>query len=378
MAASFFLLGSEKKGVSAWAHERFQRRETALAKQIKSRIRKFGPMTFRDFMATALYDSCHGFYAKGPGIGCRDGSFNTNAMFPAFAFAMARAIEQAESTIGEPLRIVEFGGGTGELSANILSFLSSPHEYVCIEPSGGLRRLQGTHGLRSVPFVKDLDAAPTFAFGNEVLDALPVHRVMGDGTGHILEIYVGLNEKEEFIEIPDTSSTPSLSDRLKNEKVVLGRGQVGEVCLELEQFLKGPASMISKGYLVFIDYGDEAASLYSYLHRNGTLRSYRAQNRTVDPFDHIGDQDLTADVDFTALQAASKNFGFWLAGFLQQGRWLQNLGIQEYEQQIPRSSGDVPSEVELLTHPAKLGSSFDVIAFKTSNLPDPPGFSQLS
>ena len=325
-------------------------------------------------MATALYDPCYGFYTKGPGIGVQEGSFNTNAMFPAFAFAMAKAIEQAESNLEGPLRIVEFGGGTGELASNIISFLSSSHEFVCIEPSAGLRHQQETHGLRSMSDAKDLHPAPTFAFGNEVLDALPVHRVMGDGTDHVLEIYVGLNEKNEFIEFPDTSSTSSLSERLTMEKVILGHGQLGEVCLELEHFLEGPASVISKGYLVFIDYGDEASSLYSYLHRNGTLRSYRAQNRTVDPFDHIGDQDLTVDVDFTALQAVSRKMGLSPAGFLPQGKWLQNLGIQKYGQQIHGSSSDVSSEVDLLTHPAKLGSTFDVIAFKTGGLPDPPGF----
>ena len=190
--------------------------ETELAKKIKGQIRKDGPITFRDFMALALYDPEHGFYTKGPGIGSSTGTFNTNAMFPAFAFALARAIQQVERFVKEPLRILELGGGTGELASHLRSFLSTPHEYVIVDVSPSFRDQQTRRGFQVVESVDRLTPAPTFAFGNEVLDALPVHRVMGTGGGELLEFFVGIDKDGEFNEEPDIPSTPLLADRLRS------------------------------------------------------------------------------------------------------------------------------------------------------------------
>ena len=315
-------------------------------------------------MALALYDSEYGFYTKGPGIGTRKGTFNTNAMFPAFAFALARAIQQAEGLVGESLRIVEFGGGTGELASNLRSFLSSPHEYVIVDISPGFRTQQTGRGFQAIDSVDGLPPAPTFAFGNEVLDALPVHRVMGDGFGELLEFFVAIDGKGEFIEQPATPSTPLLAERLRAEGIILGRGQIAEICLDLEEFIEKMARPISRGFLVFIDYGEEASPLYAYSRRNGTLRSFRSQQAAFNPFESVGDQDLTADVDFTALRRAATKAGLQSTGCRQQGTWLNNLGIQDYTQ-VVKDIRSAEEEIFFLTSPARLGSTFDVASFKT-------------
>ncbi|MCA9471835.1 MAG: SAM-dependent methyltransferase [Nitrospirales bacterium] len=322
-------------------------------------------------MDLALYHPRHGFYTKGPIIGRPNGQFNTNAMYHAFAFTLYLAIQQAEDTLGEQLRIVEFGGGTGELAANILSYFPSARDYVIVETSPALRTLQRQRGLRSIEKADDLDPAPTFVLGNEVLDALPVHRVMGDGSGHLLELYVGVGGDGELIEWPDSPSTPLLAERLQGENISLGRGQVAEICLELESFLRAIAKLISKGWLVLIDYGDEAEQVYSYQRRNGTLRSFRAQRQTFDPFDYVGEQDLTADVDFTALQQAAGKVGLNCATRMRQGTWLKCLGIDRYADHV-QDRRQAESEIEQLTSMARLGSSFDVHVFRTKDLPDWP------
>ena len=343
--------------------------ETLLAKKIKAEIRNNGPMTFRDFMALALYDSDHGFYTKGPGIGTRTGTFNTNAMFPAFAFALARAIQHAEGLVGESLRIVEFGGGTAELASNLRSFLSTPHEYVIVDISPGFRAQQIRQGFQAIDSADGLPPAPTFAFGNEVLDALPVHRVMGDGLGGILEFFVAIDGKGEFIERPDLPSTPLLAERLYSEGIILGRGQIAEICLDLEGFMEKVARPISRGYLMFIDYGEEASSLYSHLRRNGTLRSFRSQHAVFNPLESVGDQDLTADVDFTALKMAATKAGLRSTGYLRQGTWLNNIGIRDYTK-VVENIGSAEEEIFFLTSSARLGSTFDVALFKTEGIPD--------
>lgn len=347
--------------------------ETPLGSIIRDYILAHGPITFREFMAQALFHPELGFYSKGPDIGSIGGTFNTNAMFPAFAFGLARAVEQAEAMVGEPLRIVEFGAGTGELGARILSFLSHPHEYVVVEASHGLRRKQEALGLKVFENVEALGPAPSFVFGNEVVDAFPVHRVMGDGRGNLLEMYVAVDQRgcftEEFVEL----STPQLSSRLASERVGLGRGHIAEVCLDIDPFIHGAASIISKGYLVIIDYGESSSALYHYTRKNGSLRCYYQQEQVHDPFDHIGDQDITTDVDFTALEAAACSAGLGAARRVWQGPWLENLGIRQF-QPPGVDPKDVNAQIEQLTHPARLGSTFDVLLWNTSTISNAPGF----
>ncbi|WP_447969790.1 SAM-dependent methyltransferase [Nitrospira sp. M1] len=321
-------------------------------------------------MTAALYDSEYGFYTKGPLIGRPEGDFNTNAMFPAFAFAIKQAITRAEALIGEPLRVVEFGGGTGELASNIIAFLaSSLNNYTIIESSPSLREEQKQRGITSLASTETLSPAPTFVFGNEVLDALPVHRVMRDGSGELLEMYVGLDGDRELMEFPGQPSTPLLAKRLQDEHINLGRGQVAEICLDLEEFLCTIQGIVSKGYVVFIDYGDEATDLYSYKKLNGTLRSFRSHKPTFDPFDAVGEQDLTADVDFTALKQAASNAGFFYVGGVRQGAWLTDLDIKQFVN-WSQDQEHALMQIDQLTSMAQLGSCFDVLIFKTAGLPD--------
>jgi SAM-dependent MidA family methyltransferase len=354
----------------------FNRIDTELANILKRNIRSQGPWTFRDFMAVALYDEANGFYALGPKIGSPDGPFNTNAKYPAFGYAIAQAIAQAEKTIGCPLRILELGGGTGQLGKSIISFLQTPHEYVVLETSPGLRAIQNQRGLQTIPNVSNLASSPTFVFGNEVLDALPVHRVMGMGNEEIVELYVDLDEDGEFVEQPGSLSTTELAERFRCEGIQLGRGQVAEICLELKPFIQNIRQVLERGYMVFIDYGDWATNLYSHKHRNGTLRSFYQQQPIYDPFFAVGQQDLTADLDYTAVISVAEELCFEVDGPIPQGTWLRNLGIQKYRGSLgnrnPEEEESEQEEIDVLTKPAGLGSAFDVFVFKTSGLHDGP------
>ena len=328
-------------------------------------------------MAAALYDETMGFYAKAPKIGSPDGPFDTNARFPAFGYAMAKAITYAEKALGFHLRVLELGGGTGQLGNNIISYLENAHEYVVLDPSPGLRDNQKQRGLQAIHNIDCLPPGPTFTFGNEVLDALPVHRVMGMGHEEVLELYVDLDEDGEFCEQPSPLSTRELAERLSADRVQLGRGQVAEICLELKPFLKSIGRVVDPGYVIFIDYGDRASNLYSHRHRNGTLRSYYHQQQVYDPFFAVGQQDLTADVDYTAACFIAEEVGFEVAGPIPQGTWLRNLGILDYKGQSGVRESD-QEEIDMLTRPTGLGSTFDILIFKTKGLTDGPGLQPAS
>lgn len=328
-------------------------------------------------MAAALYEENMGFYSKAPKIGSPDGPFDTNAGFPAFAYAIAKAIAYAEKAIGFPLRVLELGGGTGQLGSNIISYLENDHEYLVLEPSQGLRANQKQRGLHAIQKIDSLPPKPTFVFGNEVLDALPVHRVMGMGSEEVLELYVDLDEDGEFFEQPRPLSTMALAERLSSDRVQLGRGQVAEICLELKPFLESIWRVVDPGYVIFVDYGDCASNLYSHRHRTGTLRSYYHQQQIYDPFFAVGQQDLTADVDYTAACFLAEEVGFEVDGLIPQGIWLRNLGILNYKGPTGNRESD-QEEAEVLTRPAGLGSTFDVLIFKTKGLSIGPGLQPAS
>lgn len=327
-------------------------------------------------MSAALYDETMGFYAKAPKIGSPDGPFDTNAQFPAFGYAIAKAITYAEKALGFHLRVLELGGGTGQLGNHIISYLEKTHEYVILDPSRGFRAKQTERGLRAISNIDCLSPGPTFVFGNEVLDALPVHRVMGMGHEEVLELYVDLDEDGEFYEQPNSLSSIELAERLRDDRVQLGRGQVAEICLELKPFLQSLWRVVDPGYVIFIDYGDRASNLYSYRYRNGTLRSYYHQQQVYDPFFAVGHQDLTADVDFTAACFIAEEVGFEVAGPIPQGIWLRNLGILDYKG--PTDGGPDQEEIDVLTRPARLGSTFDVLILKTKGISDGPGLQPAS
>jgi len=328
-------------------------------------------------MSMALFHGTHGFYTQAPAIGSSAGPFDTSAKFTAFAFGVAQAINHAAETIDGPIRVLELGGGTGQLGAGILSFLSVPHEYVVLETSPGLRRKQAKKGLKTVETLKGLDPTPTVVFGNEVLDALPVHRVMGLANEEVCELFVDLDENGELCEQIGAVSTPKLFQRLQDEHIHLGRGHIADLCLEIPSFLQELGRVIKPGYIIFVDYGDKASNIYSHRHRNGTLRFYYQQQQIHDPFFAIGQQDMTADVDFTAVINAAKGLGLEFAGWASQGTWLTNLGIQDYVG-TGKDSVSRQEEVDLLTGEARLGSAFDVLMFKSQGLPDGPGLSPVS
>ena len=329
-------------------------------------------MTFRDFMSAALFHETHGFYTQAPSIGSPAGPFDTSAKFAAFGFGVAQAITQAAQVIGNSLRVLELGGGTGQLGSCITSFLTIPHDFLVLETSPGLRTKQAEKGLKTVETLKGLEQTATVVFGNEVLDALPVHRVMGLPNDEICELFVELDEEGELCEQPGDLSTPRLLQRLQNEHIHLGRGHIAELCLEIQPFLQELARVVNPGYIIFVDYGDKASNIYSYRHRNGTLRFYYQQQQIHDPFFAVGEQDMTADVDFTAVVSEARTLGLELAGWTSQGTWLTNLGIQNYVG-TGRDSLSRQREVDLLTREASLGSAFDVLMFKTHGLPDGPG-----
>jgi len=318
-----------------------------LVERISAEIGSSGPMSFARFMELALYDPEAGYYASaggdtraGPG---RRGDFLTAPEgHPIFGWAIARFLEAAWVAVDRPSRFVvrEHGAGSGALAAGVLdglrrsgSALLAAIEYQAADLAparlDALAERLAAAGLDAHLRPADAVPAPGAVVANELLDALPVHRVEGGPDGELLERFVVAGERTgTFTEVPGSASTPALAARLAADGVVLAPGQQAEVCLALDDWLPRAVAPLELGVTLLIDYGYPAAELYAPS-RGSTLRAYHRHRVHADPYAAVGRQDLTAHVDLTAVERAAARAGLEPVGRTTQGPFLADLGAGE-------------------------------------------------
>lgn len=340
--------------------------ETPLAARLKAQIRAEGPLRFDRFMEAALYDEALGYYARGPAIG-PDGDFSTSVSFQAFREAVLRLARAAHEALGAPdaFRFVELGAGTGQLARHVTERWPGL-DYVTVDASAGLRARQAAvRGVRAVPSAEALAPAPTLVFGNEVLDALPVRRIVGGGGAGLLEVHVDLTPDGRFRDRLLPVDDSAVARRLERIGIEPQRGQVLDLQLGLDAFVHAIARLPDPGFVVLVDYGDPAGRLYAPERLNGTLAAYRAHGKFHDPYERVGEQDLTADVDWTSVALAAQEAGLEVMGLTTQGDWLEALGIHDL---------GVPDEAAMLAGATHLGSAFQVLALRRGTAASLPGF----
>jgi SAM-dependent MidA family methyltransferase len=174
---------------------------------------------------------------------------------------------------------------------------------------------------RSVP-----DAAGA-VIANEVLDALPVHRVVGrDGGLRELLVDVGADGDGRFAWREAEPTTPALAERVAAEGVTLADGEITEICLAIDGWLAETAAGVARGIIVLVDYAAEPAILHGASHPHGTLRAFARHAVGADPFRHVGRQDLTATVDLAAVRSAAARAGLVPVGETTQAELLARAG----------------------------------------------------
>ncbi|MFA5860860.1 MAG: SAM-dependent methyltransferase [Candidatus Thermoplasmatota archaeon] len=313
-----------------------------LADRLRERIEREGPITFHDYMEAALYDPDGGYYARGPRIGGTGADFSTSVSFESFRDAIATLVER----LALP-RVVELGAGTGLLARTVKERVPDV-EYVTVDVSPGLRAQQTrVPGVRAVATTRELAPGPTLVFANELLDALPVRRVVGGPDETLLEVHVALSNDGKFRERLLPMRDAAVHARLRREGVLPQRGQIIDVAPALEDLVRDAARLADPGVLVLIDYGDVAKKLYAPTRLNGTLAVYKSHGRFYDAFEEVGERDITADVDFTAVEHAAREACMEPLGLMLQGDFLEALGT---------------SPDDIVARPSALGSAFLVFA----------------
>ena len=355
-----------------------------LEKIILREIKAKGPITFARFMEMALYYPELGYYT-GPGvkIGAAGDFYTSPDVHPAFGQMLARQFAQMWAQLGEPDRweLVEYGAGTGRLAAQVLNFLREQHpaaarglRYFIIEISPALIEVQRKE-LEKLPceivWLKnagELSGRVTGClFANELIDSFPVHRVRQTDDG-LKEIYVD-GGNNFFREAEGPLSTPLLQAYFEAEGVVLEPGQTAEVNLAARDWLQEAAACLQKGYLLTIDYGAPAPELYAPFRSAGTLRCFFKHRLSADPFRHVGEQDITASVNFSALMRWGEQFGLTALELLSQAKFLLRLGILDLLPKTPEYSFDPEKlkttlAIKKLIMPEGMGEVFKVLIQK--------------
>ena len=312
--------------------------------EIRRRIADYGPMTFAEFMEVALYHPDGGYYASGERVGGGGDFYTSPSAHPAFGALLAVQLFQMWELMGRPnpFTVAEAGAGNGLLCRDILSAAAGlpagfarSLRYVCLDRRSEAGHERGLPGVTRVASnVLPLHGMVGCVLSNELLDAMPVHQVISE-KGCLQEVYVTL-DGGKFATLTGEPSTPLLARRLASLGVELAEGQTAEVNLALDGWVQSAAQSLDRGFVLTIDYGRPADELYAEPDRfRGTLTTYHRHLQTDRPLERVGQQDISAQVDFTTLARAGTQAGLDFLGYTSQSAFLNNLGLGRLEQQIP-------------------------------------------
>lgn len=337
----------------------------ALSQQLTELIKRQSlPISFSSFMELALYEPNLGYYNR-PNIDIgSEGDFITApTLSPIFARCLAKAIQY-------PANILEIGAGTGQLAFDLLTDLfqsdTPPTHYFILEKSEQLKQKQ-QELLQQHPqgeVVTWLDDWPEpfegTVIANEVLDAMPVH---------CFEVAsLGFNERcvdwdgEQFI----WRSVPAADDllnALNQLNINFSEGYCSEINLNLSDWIKKLSGALQKGQILLIDYGNLRDVYYHPHHQEGTLRSFYQHRVHDNPLLWPGLQDITADVDFTAVAKIATSVGLSVVSLKTQANFLLDCGLAEMIQ--PLSEVDAQwrqsQALKKLLEPNEMGERIKVL-----------------
>jgi SAM-dependent MidA family methyltransferase len=282
-----------------------------------------------------------------------------------------------------PFTVLEWGAGTGALARDLLTAaarepdFAAALDYAIHEISPPLIEQQrATLAATGHTARWTTEPAPPvgLALANEVLDALPVHRLTVVD-GQLRELLVDWQD-DDLVERPAPPTSPALAAYLADGGVRLAEGQVAEVNLGALDWLATVAERLTRGAIVIVDYGDTTAELYGPRRQRGTLLCYTGQTVNEQPFRRVGRQDMTAHIDFGALMRQAARLGLHVAGLTSQGAFLAGLGLGELllERQARLSPLEYTRErarIADLIRPDRLGR-FKVLILTRGLPPDLP------
>lgn len=353
-----------------------------LKAEIVRLINQHGPVSFARYMELCLYHPQYGYYTSTrTRIGKQGDFFTSSSVHSLFGQLIARQIVQLWQLMGEgPFVLVEQGAGEGYLCLDLLDTLAeeTPElyaqlDYRIVEISSDHRIRQkenlATHvGSGRVSWCEFPELKPfTGCFlSNELVDAFPVHLVEKKET-ELLEVMVNYIDGG-FVEELGPLTNPRLADYFELSEQPLVEGNRAEVNLAALEWMEQVGRRLERGAVLTIDYGYPATELLAPWRRAGTMLCYHSHQSSDNPYQHIGCQDITAHINFTALEKVGASHGLATLYFGEQYRFLMGLGfleelirLQALETNPQRSQALRMTLKNLILPEGGMGESFKVL-----------------
>ena len=352
-----------------------------LRQKIEQEIRERGPIPFSRYMELCLYDPEHGYYSRNAEQFGKAGDFYTSSdVHKVFGRLLARQFDEMWRALGSPekIELIELGPGRGLFAQDVLDWSEKKFpdffralRYILIESSSALRqRLETILGRHvesrkaeiTVVYPQDefsVGSSPTIVFANEFFDALPVEVLSANGSlridapdGRFIETWAPPSP-EEFEFLDRYSIHPEPHERV-------------EVSLVAQRYMNQIAANLQRGFLIAIDYGYTREEQLAGRHR-GTLKALRQHSISAHPYEAPGEQDITADVNFTALAATADKHDMQAHKLVTQSQFLMGIGeanqfADAFEEcRLPQECAKVALQLKHLVTPAGMGESFQVL-----------------
>lgn len=358
---------------------------TQLQALIQDKIRVKGYIPFSEFFNLCLYAPNLGYYENDLRKFGAEGDFVTAPeLSPFFSYALANQIIEIISPL-QQANILEIGAGSGKMAADIISHLKKqdclPQKYQILERSLSLKQRQKEYLQTIHPDyfaqIEWIETPPTQAWqgiliANEVIDALAVERFcIQYGEAKLLQV-IEQEGKFAYQTAPANASLRTFIEQLAQENIHFEEDYVSEYCPQLTSWLAAVSENLQTGACLFIDYGYPRQEYYHPLRKTGNMLAHYRHHAHEDFFLYPGLQDLTANVDFTALGEAALANNFEVAGYSNQMYFLYGCHLEHLLQEVHDQSSyadwlKIAQNIQRLVLPNEMGERFQAMLM-TRNL----------
>lgn len=362
-----------------------------LMQLLAARIQQHGPISFSEYMHRCLYEPELGYYVNGLSKIGASGDFMTAPELSG-DFASGIACQCAEVLALCGGSILEFGGGTGRLAVDVLLALDRadalPEQYLLLDVSGDLQQTQQQLIDVELParlsdrvhwvsnFVDNFNGV---VLANELFDAFPVEQfIIRDGVADLRSVdWTG--SEFSYVSAVDNNLAAYIATIEKKLPQKMPENMISEFCPVLQPWWQSLADSLDTGVVLVCDYGCDRAGYYTAARSSGSLRCFFRHGVHDNALIYQGVQDITADVDFTALAEAATGCGFALEGYTTLARFMVSLDVLDQHLEATDQHNDLErfkatGKLKQLLLPEEMGERFMVAGFSKNIGPALRGF----
>ena len=331
------------------------------------KIKKKGNLTVAEFIQICQFEN-DGYYLKNNPIGRANDFITSPEISQMFGEVLAIfLINYWENKIKNNFNLVELGPGKGTLLNDILRTSSVNQKFLnsmsltLIEKNQSLTDIQKKIiNYENITWSKEFDIVnkniPSIIYSNEFFDCFPVQQFHKKVKWY--EKYVNYNDVEQNFTL--------VSQQVEDKKILkylekFEHVKVAEIARSRDEYFKVVCAFIKKhkGVFITIDYG------YKNPPNHLSLQTIY-QHKKTHLFENIGNQDITAHVNFDKLISIANKYNLKIETFCSQKDFLISCGIQERKKNLQNNKSDeiikkINVEYDRLVDNSQMGKMFKVL-----------------